>query len=422
MRPIGLGAASAALIVAAVLAACTDPPSRTVGPLPTSQDPALARHGGGPERVTICHAAGPAADPKFVEITVPPQAAAAHLGEHGAPRAGHEQDYLVTERTPCPPPAAPAVVELCVNRGHSVLASAFTFTVNDRTITVPIGPCARLEYRVGTRVIIRETVPLETRVSSIRIEPSGAGTAYVGDATATVVAGIDIARVSFDNESTMGFLIVCKWAQRDLAGAFTYTLSGARVTPQTLTVSFGYVWALGCENSKRMPIGAVVTVAETPDVGNEVLAIRGWPPENVIETDVRARTATVTVSAIGTQVSFESQATLARWVRLCTEPPMSGHLVFLSVVTPEFGARTVSILAPAGAEGMACTAKIPTIAGNVTVHQETMNWPWYWELVGIRTVPEGSLVSVDLRTWSAVVRADTTTVIFTNEYRRPPTP
>ncbi|MFC1653942.1 hypothetical protein ACFL1M_03810, partial [Patescibacteria group bacterium] len=52
---------------------------------------------GGPEKVTLCHAAGQVGTLQYVTLTIAYPAAygpAGHFYENGTPRAGHENDHL----------------------------------------------------------------------------------------------------------------------------------------------------------------------------------------------------------------------------------------------------------------------------------------------------------------------------------------
>ena len=71
-----------------------------------------------PEKVTVCHAAGRADNPTWVELEVPPNEGGfpqGHFTEGGSQEAGHERDYLgacVVEPTATPLPSTPTPTDV----------------------------------------------------------------------------------------------------------------------------------------------------------------------------------------------------------------------------------------------------------------------------------------------------------------------
>jgi hypothetical protein len=98
-----------ALCTVVIVAACSSDggTSSISGPSPTG--PAFAKLA----KVTVCHAAGRAGTTKYVSITVSANGAAAHIRDNGTAKAGHELDYIATERRPCNAPE-PAQLTVCV--------------------------------------------------------------------------------------------------------------------------------------------------------------------------------------------------------------------------------------------------------------------------------------------------------------------
>jgi hypothetical protein len=123
---------SAALtaVVTVLVAACADatgPSTRGLSPGGPSLDVA--------PKVTICHAAGLAGTTKYVEITISGNAGdTPHLNDNGTPKAGHEQDFLVTESRLC----LSGQIQVCVTTS-SPSGTDHSIPIYDVTVTASGG-------------------------------------------------------------------------------------------------------------------------------------------------------------------------------------------------------------------------------------------------------------------------------------------
>jgi hypothetical protein len=195
------------------------------------------------EKVRLCHA-GSDAEPHFVEIDVPQQAADAHLSEHA-------NDFIIISDTltPCPPPEEPSFLRICKAAGEFIVASGtqFTFTVTGPAVTtetvtvaagnLPTGNCTTLPFRVGTRLAVRETVPSDLALTSLAVSPMVAGTTSLATATANVTVVVGGTTVTFTDFRAVA-LTLCKVADPSriaMGTPFTFTFLGHQVTVPTGT-------------------------------------------------------------------------------------------------------------------------------------------------------------------------------------------
>jgi hypothetical protein len=213
----------AASLTAVLIASCRE---NAVAPRATDvSEPRLAQ--GAIGKIAICHSSG---GKKFNEVAVSDNAAGGHLDANGNPRAGHDQDYLVTDRTPCPPPATDGSLQLCKVGAIGIPAgTSFMFVVNGENIVVAAGACVTRSYRVGTHVQVQEASSPNSAVESITLSPVDAGTTNVPNRSANVTIGTDIAVLTVTNHSTtVGEFVVCKIAGMGVTvGSFTtFVVSG----------------------------------------------------------------------------------------------------------------------------------------------------------------------------------------------------
>ncbi|GLC24818.1 DUF5979 domain-containing protein [Roseisolibacter agri] len=348
MRRLALAALTAALAAAAV-ASCRD----AAGPIrPALSDPPAVRLARGAAGLTaICHAAGRAEDPRFVELRLPANAVDEHLGEQGTPMAGHEQDYLVTERTPCPPPDEPGEVRICkVGAAGIPAGTPFSFVVNGEDVTVSAGACTSLPFRVGTTVNVAETVPANMVLMGLTLAPAAAGTTDLAAGTATVVAGTDVATLTFTNRLNVGFLKVCKASSGTPAvtGSFTFNLTGV---PGTTSVSVPVGQCVFVPNTNPVSgiaAGTVVTVTEVANPSTQVGSITCVPTSGSGSCATSGQTATVTIAAnITSEVTFANRVNVG-FLKVCKASsgaaPVTGSFAFNVSGIP----GTTSVTVPVG--------------------------------------------------------------------------
>lgn len=401
-----VSAALAVTLAAVGLAACRD----TVAPAASRSPIALAAKAKF-DKVAVCHASGSAEDPRFHEITVAAPAAEAHLREHG--------DYLVTPRTLCPPPAEPGVVEVCKADTPGIRASSpFTFDVAGEEVTVFAGEaCVARQFRVGTTVTVRELAHVGSALAGIAIEPVAAGAVDVDAETATVVAGTDVARITFTNRSlTFGQLTVCKIAGPGIPVGLEFQLSGgergstaipAGAAPEGTCVDMG-------------PVRAGTTVVrESPSPGAALTGVVVVPAGALVTSDLATRTATVRIAAGElTRVTLTNAATIDGQLLLCKDASvpgiMPGTLVGFRLVAPrlfEEVAVASGTCASVGPFQPGTVLYIGEVLQNSILQQST--------LTSVVVEPADRLFSVNLgaRVASVWIGAGRTVVRFTNERR-----
>ena len=147
MRSYGLASAVAfGVVVGAIVASCSgdnrpsDPMASTTSGALALDGPSLSGGGWTPavaaaaannDKVSVCHSGN---GKHFTEINVSAQGARAHLGDPSTGKGGHEDDYRVSDLTPCPPPATPGQVQVCKVAAVGVaVGTNFTFTLNSNS-------------------------------------------------------------------------------------------------------------------------------------------------------------------------------------------------------------------------------------------------------------------------------------------------
>jgi hypothetical protein len=144
-----LGSIAAALAVAAIVAACTDVSSPRPSPLAPG-GASFASAG----KVTICHAAGLAGTTHYIEITISVNGLNGHFDNNGTPRAGHEQDFIVSGPGLCPT----AQLQICKVLGRGTdKGTSFDFTTSDnRSFSLLLGQCTEVLNVVPGTITITE--------------------------------------------------------------------------------------------------------------------------------------------------------------------------------------------------------------------------------------------------------------------------
>src|SRR5215208_5158618 len=112
----------AAVMVAAIVASCSSD-SSAGDPLSAADISAaqasIAFAGGGwspaaeaasNDKVLVCHSGN---GKHYTQLSLPPQAARAHLGDPATGRGGHVGDFRVSTTTSCPPSSTPGQVQIC---------------------------------------------------------------------------------------------------------------------------------------------------------------------------------------------------------------------------------------------------------------------------------------------------------------------
>jgi hypothetical protein len=388
-------------------------------------------------KTAVCHAAGSVADPKFVEVRVGGGGAAAHLGAGGTSRAGHEGDYLVTARTPCPPPPTGPNVRVCKAVNSEFVADRiFEFDVNGEPVSFRGPTCAERTFRVGTPVTITETIPAGLHLQSIDITPPSAGTGDIARAIATVVAGIDVAEVTFANHAVLGQLTICKQVEPvGLVGrTFTFFVTVFRpldpgalyfITPTSVGGPPGF-----CVPAGSYPLGTVVYVVEEFFgsggfwFGVETTSITVVPADRLWSSpSLFFRQVGVTIGEGTTQVRYVNARRLVE-LRICKVSP------------PGFTATTRFHLDIGGADGPLPPVDVPA-NGCALVTETGLGWPGVPVNAPIRiaeVIPAGQRVAAitvdpsglfsglpDLASGIVLLGAgrETTTVTFHNVWTSP---
>jgi hypothetical protein len=405
MRRLMIAFTTAALSIAGIVS-CRDATSPQGTLAPEGVDAALAKVAA--PKVAICHAAGRAGDPRYTALSVSESAALSHLDSRGTPQAGHELDYRVTDRTPCPPPATPGSLKVCKVGAVGVAAGTpFTFMVNGEQVVINSGACASRAYPVGTHVSVSETVPAGTTLASLTLSPVNAGTTNPGAASASVVIGTTEATLTFTNQSsTVAALIICKVAGTNVAiGApFSFTVSGV---PGTTLVAAGAGPGGGCSDPMNLPAGGR-TITEAP-VASTSATVAVSPQAHYVAEPLQGVVQVNLVAGMTTTVTYTNTSTA----------PAAGSLVICLVEGSNFpdtdaawefavtGIVTNVLLFTPG-----CSQPISLPAGIVsvtqTIHPAT-------DVSSIAVDPSGNIVFIANPTAQVmIVSGATTTVSFTN--------
>jgi hypothetical protein len=170
----------------------------------------------------VCHAAGRAGTTKYVSITIAPQGAAAHFGNNGTPKAGHELDFLATADRPCNAPEAAQLI-ICKASSANDPSTAdpnvsFSFTTNEGDpFSLKFGECKTFSDLFPEGVTITELpdqnapnpgsyfATSETEVGGLQVSALGFNSVRPASATnavenLTTVAG-QTATVTFYNRN-----------------------------------------------------------------------------------------------------------------------------------------------------------------------------------------------------------------------------
>lgn len=226
MRRLAFATAVAAVV--ALVTACADPTAPTVSHTPAA--PTLAASTAG--KVAVCRESGKSGSGRFDQQLVSSNQLSSYFDANGVPLAGHEHDYLVTDRTPCPPPSTPGELQVCaVGNPSNLYGTSFAYLVNGVTAIVANGECVSFSFRVGTHVHVAQSVTSGTQLTGIAVGPAGAGTSSLGAGTADLVIGTDRTTVSFTN-TAVGALRLCTAAASGVAAGtpFSYLVLGRTVS------------------------------------------------------------------------------------------------------------------------------------------------------------------------------------------------
>ena len=445
MRRFGLTASLLTSIgVLALVASCSDgippEPSSSGGPLPDA--PVLVSgslSGGGwtptvvaaagSGKVSVCHSGN---GKHYTQLSLPPSAASAHLGDPNTGGGRHQYDFRVSDATPCPPPAGNvAQLQVCKVAGTGVTAgTSFTFNLTAtnqqaKTVTVaagagPTGTCANVSgsYPVGTAVTVQEVQQQGVSTSAITVNPAGAqqGTSDLANRSAVVITGTGTTTLTFTNTTTAGgttgTLVICKVGGTGITAGTAYTFSAGN---QTATVNAGAEPNGTCGSPLTLPAGAV-TVSETGNATSIVTAIAGTPaPTNV---SLAGRSATTQITAgQESRITFTNVASTAANSGSLTICKVGGAGVVAGTAY-SFGVagQTVSVNAGAGPTGTCAATPITVAAGSVTITEAAQAGV---VLTGV-TATQGATNALTAQNLAArtatvtITAGQTTTATFTN--------
>ena len=405
MRRIALAALTVAFIALGV-ASCRD----AVAPGDTSpaamSGPQLAMSAAG--RITICHAAGNASDPKYVQLTVAERAAAAHLTERGTTAAGHELDYAVTDRAPCPPPSTPGLVNVCkVGTAGVPAGTPFSFTVNGTPLIVATGQCVTLRFRVGTHVDVAEIASANTSLTGLTLVPATAGTTDQQTGTASLIAGVGNTTLTYTNSSTTnGALVICKVAGPGITAGRSFDFHVENAPGPTV--------AAGSCSDPISVVASTISLGESssgPDF--DVASIAVDPTANRVTGGITGVVVKILVGQT-TTVSFTNESTY-------------GSLVICKVAGAGVGADmeftfdlrrgAVDVPDPITLKPGACSTPRSFIEGDITINERE---PVGFAVTSIVVVPSGNVqVLHDNTAIVKIVRGTTTMVTYTNSATPP---
>jgi len=293
---------AAALCAAAIIASCSGDGSSSdpIAPTPdgvNAQGESLSGGGWTPDvasvatkndKVAVCHSGN---GKNYTRIEVSVQGARAHLGDPETGKGGHENDFRISELTPCPPPSEPGHLRLCkIAEAGVAVGTNFTFTLvsdnRSKEVTIaagatPNGNCIDAgEFRIGRLIELREALRSDVHTAAILISPAGAlqGTRDLDHGRATIIAGAGTTTVSFANRGPTGTLVICKIGG---AGITTGTKFDFTAGGYTKTVEAGPGPEGRCASPLHLAPGEV-TVTEALTPGTSVKAVAASPtPKNV---------------------------------------------------------------------------------------------------------------------------------------------
>jgi hypothetical protein len=214
-----------------------------------------------------------------------------------------------------------------------------------------------------------------------------------------------------------GTLEICKLAAgKGVAGSFDFAVEGR---PGTIEVPVG-----GCSFPITLPTGTA-TVTEVARPGFTVGAVAAVPTNRLVQSDLAARSAKVTIVAGGVEnqtiLTFINKATPKGWLEVCKVKPDKDSLTGrFNFTVSQTGSPTRTVTVPVGG----CSMAMQLFAGTATVTEVARTGA---QLVGVAATPGDRLVGpADLPNRTANVRivegdlAHQTIVTFTNKNVPPP--
>jgi hypothetical protein len=432
MRRYALASAVAAgLVIGAIVVSCssdtrsTDPGVSTAdGGLTTAGGASLSGGGWSPavataasknDKVLVCHSGN---GKHFVEIDVSVQGARAHLGDPATGKDGHEDDYRVSDLTPCPPPATPGHVQVCKVADLGVaVGTNFTFVVTEhgesKQVTVaagagPNGTCASAgDFRVGTTVDVHEMPQTDVKTTAIVVTPAGAqqGTSDLPGGNATIIVGVGTTSLTFTNRGPTGTLVICKVGGTGVAAgtSFSFTAAG-----QNQTVAAGAAPNGTCGSALTLGAGTA-TVTEAAVTGVVVSSITGTPaPTNV---NLAGGSASILITkGQESRITFTNTAATTGTLVICkiggTGVTAGTHFTFTA------GNQTQVVDAGAAPNGT-CGAALTFPVGSVNVAETAATNTTVSAITGTPVAP----TNINLGSRSATVQINAgaeTRITFTN--------
>jgi hypothetical protein len=220
--------------------------------------------------------------------------------------------------TPCGDPSETVVIK-APRQGSLTICKAkkngakgdFTFTVEDRTVTVAAGQCSPSIRVLAGDVTVTEVPSIGYALANCTTVPSGRLVAchrQAGQAVVRVAAG-GIAKqtiVTFTNRRASGTLKVCKVAGDGVAQGSSHSFL---VDGQRVVVKAGAAPGGSCAIAGSFPVGTQVDVVERVKATERVSAIVVRPADRVVGTpDLEAGKVTVGMATGVTEVTFTDVA------------------------------------------------------------------------------------------------------------------
>jgi hypothetical protein len=326
-------------------------------------------------------------------------------------------------------PDPTGTLEICKVASGRGVTGTFGFTIQGRqgTIEVPVGGCS-LPITLPTGAAnVTEVARPGFSVAAIAAAPSGrlvqSSTAARTARVAIVAGGVSNQTIlTFTNKATpKGWLEVCK-AKVDgdsLSGNFNVTVSQTGSPTQTVTVPVG-----GCSRPLQLLVGNA-TLTEVARTGSQLVGISARPSNRLVDSDVGARTAIVSIVggdlATQTIVTFTNKTVPVRpptgLVKICKRAGTGvapGTTFTFTLATQE--TKSVDVQAEF------CSSPQEVPAGNLTVTEEATPG---LQVSNITVEPGSSVVGTPNLTAGSVmvrVRADEVTEVeFTNRTAPPGT-
>jgi len=232
--------------------------------------------------------------------------------QSGLPGNTCRKDDTSTVTTNNPPPPQFGYIEICKQQSGTGLEGVlFTFSVQGKTVQVPVGACSpAIKVRAGNVTIVETGRPSAQMVGASTIPSNRLVSVNLSASSVTVkvvpgnVSSQTIVNVTNRLRPGSGYLKACKIAGSGVAVGtkFNFSVDGGAAVSVPAGPGQGYCAVLG-----QFSFGPH-TITEAASSGTHVSAITVTPASRKISTSTSTRTAKVTVGSGVTEATFTNSA------------------------------------------------------------------------------------------------------------------